>query len=270
MMPGRTHLPVLFVLSVMLIIPVGLAEAQRPDKHTIKTSGDAVTLSDQEQAPADIPVTDPDTLRAIHASYVEDNQYQLERPVAEPLPPPKLRKPRPKWLTSIGRFFASIFTALGPVLRVLLIIGVAGLVALLAWFLLDGASRFGFRRSATRKTDDSDDVLADMRPDQTAARSLLDEADALARKGQFAEAVHLLLFRSIEDIQTRQSGVVSHDLTAREIGRLSILPDKPRQALAPIIALVEESFFGGRTVDRSGWETARHSYEAFAFGEAWS
>ena len=99
---------------------------------------------------------------------------------------------------------------------------------------------------------------------------MLEEADALAHAGKFAEAVHLLLFRSIEDIQTRVETGVPRSLTAREIGRLGFLPDRARTALGPIIAIVERSFFGGRDVDQAGWQTARASYEDFAFGGEWS
>ena len=59
-------------------------------------------------------------------------------------------------------------------------------------------------------------------------------------------------------------------LTAREIGSLGYLPGRARSALGPIIAIVERSFFGGRDVDESGWQTARASYEDFAFGEGWT
>ena len=82
--------------------------------------------------------------------------------------------------------------------------------------------------------------------------------------------MHLLLFRSIEDIQTRIEIGVPRSLTAREIGKLGFLPDRARTALSPIIAIVERSFFGGRDVDESGWHTARASYEDFAFGEQWT
>ena len=37
-------------------------------------------------------------------------------------------------------------------------------------------------------------------PEERGARSWLQEADALARQGRFAEAIHHLLFRSIDDI----------------------------------------------------------------------
>ena len=113
-------------------------------------------------------------------------------------------------------------------------------------------------------------VMPDLRPEQDRARALLEDADALAEQGRFAEAVHLLLFRSIDEIQEKKSGLIGRSLTAREIGALSDLPDWIKDALAPIIRVVERSFFGGQDVTESGWNDARQSYQSFAFGEAWS
>lgn len=113
-------------------------------------------------------------------------------------------------------------------------------------------------------------MLTDIRPDGDRARSLLEEADALAREGKFAEAVHLLLFRSIEDVQERLEGGVPTSMTAREIAGLGSLPERARRALRPIIQIVENSFFGGRDVDAAGWQSARRSYEDFAFGDGWA
>ena len=95
-------------------------------------------------------------------------------------------------------------------------------------------------------------------------------ADALAKEGKFSEAVHLILFRSIEDIQSRQKQRIPTALTAREIERLEGLPERPRNALRPIISLVERSFFGGHKLDAESWASARSAYEDFAFGEAWA
>lgn len=106
------------------------------------------------------------------------------------------------------------------------------------------------------------------RPVRKEAEALLQQADALAADGRYAEAVHLLLFRSIADLNARRAGGVPQSLTAREIERLGDLPERARAALSPIIRLVEKSFFGDRPVDQSGWKEARASYEAFAFKEA--
>lgn len=199
-----------------------------------------------------------------HREYLRDGALQLQRPEQEetridPSPPPD-------WLQSIGRFLEW----LGPLFRTLFWLAAIIVALALIWFLFGEAirMRLGFQRKP--KETPQDDILTDIRPDAGRARSLLEEADALAREGRFAEAVHLLLFRSIEDIQEHLEGGVPPALTAREIAGLGQLPDRARRALRPIIQIVEHSFFGGRPVDASGWASARRSYEDFAFGEGWA
>lgn len=208
--------------------------------------------------------TDTEALQRAHAAYLRDGALQLTRPERQdtPVEPPA----PPGWLQAIGRFLES----LGPVFAALFWIAVAAIVAGLLYFLFGEAirMRLGFGKKPRERAED--DILTDIRPDAERARSLLEEADALARQGRFAEAVHLLLFRSIEDIQERLDGGVPTSLTSREIAGLSRLPDRARRALRPIIQIVENSFFGGRGVDAEGWRNARQSYEDFAFGEGWA
>lgn len=208
--------------------------------------------------------TDTDAVRRAHAAYLRDGALQLVRPEREDVPPPP--RVTPNWLQGLGNFLE----ALGPVFAALFWIAVAAIVAGLLYFLFGEAirMRLGLKRKPREKI--KDDVLTDIRPDADRARSLLEEADALARQGRFAEAVHLLLFRSIEDIQERLEGGVPTSLTAREIAGLSKLPDRAKRTLRPIIQIVERSFFGGRDVDADGWKNARQSYEDFAFGEGWA
>lgn len=212
-----------------------------------------------------------EALRETHAAYLATDGLQLERPGEAVVEPPPPRRNTPDWLRAIGDFIAGVLRALGPVLRVVFWIGVAALAGAVVLFILRETAGVRLPNLLRRKAAEADDHLApSLKPDAAAARSLLDEADALARNGRFAEAVHLLLFRSIEDIQSRGETGVAKSLTAREIGRLEALPARPRAALSPIIAIVERSFFGGRPVDQASWGEARRSYEDFAFGEAWA
>ncbi|MEZ5998257.1 MAG: hypothetical protein R3B98_06150 [Hyphomonas sp.] len=209
--------------------------------------------------------TDLDAVEAAHKAYLKKSGLQLERPEWErpDLPPPK---PPPGWLSAIGQFL----NALAPLFQILFYAIIAVVVAGFLYFVFGEAIRVRFGKPKLGEDKIGDDILTDIRPDAAAARSLLEEADALARAGKFAEAVHLLLFRSIEDIQTRLEGGVPKSLTAREIGGLGRLPDRARKGLNPIIEIVERSFFGGRVVDADGWQQARASYEDFAFGEGWA
>src|SRR3546814_10172873 len=63
------------------------------------------------------------------------------------------------------------------------------------------------RRKA--RGDDEADLIG--QAEAGAARALLAEADALAAEGRFAEAAHLLLYRSVEDIEGRRPGLVKPD-----------------------------------------------------------
>lgn len=221
-------------------------------------------------AQADAPVEDGDhrSLEAVHAEFLADDELQLEWPEADPV---EIPDPPPDWLRSLANFLGGILEAIGPFLRILFYALCAIAVGSIAWFIGRNLLETRFPSLRRRQRPALEESVAEpYRPDAGAARSLLEEADALAAAGRFAEAVHLLLFRSIEDIQTRREGGVPRSLTAREIARLDALPDRARNGLSPIIQIVERSFFGGRDVDQDGWQAARASYERFAFGEAWA
>jgi hypothetical protein len=108
------------------------------------------------------------------------------------------------------------------------------------------------------------------RPAPAVARALLDEADRLAAAGRYAEAVRLILHRSIEEIDGRRPRLVRPALTAREIGRLDGIPEGARTTFGAIAGLVEHSFFAGRSLDAEGFAACRRAYEAFAFPGAWA
>ena len=232
---------------------------------TYYDSADADTAGWEDDDGIWRPHTDLAALDKAHAAYLKRSDLQLERPEweAPPLPPPK---PLPPWLSWLG----NLLNGMAPLFQLLFYAIVVLVIGGFLYFVFGEALLIRFGKSGAGKVTDGDDVLVDVRPDAAMARSLLEEADALARSGKFAEAVHLLLFRSIEDIQSRLDGGVPKSLTAREIGGLRHLPERARRGLGPIIAIVERSFFGGRDVDAEGWQEARASYEDFAFGEGWA
>jgi len=159
-----------------------------------------------------------------------------------------------------------VIEAIWPVLEVLF----WGAVVLLGLYILyvivqrlRGAEwRFG------RKAVDEGEGDA-WRPAEAPARALLREADALAAAGRYSEAAHLLLFRSIEDIDSRRPQLVRPALTSRDIAGAPELPPEPKRAFATIVALVERSLFGGRDLGETDWRECRTAYERFAFAGAW-
>jgi hypothetical protein len=260
--PIRRSCAFLIVALALFALPATARQGEPAPHTSISAFDDDKPLdSDDEYAG---PETDIAAVDEAHAAYLENGALQLVRPEldVEITPPP----PPPSWLRAIGAFLES----LGPFFQVAFWLALALVVGGLLYFLFGEAIRLRFGGKPKHKDKSEDDHLVDLRPDAAAARSLLEEADALARQGRFAEAVHLLLFRSIEDIHERVDGGVPTSLTAREIAGLGKLPERAKRGLKPIILVVERSFFGGRAVDSAGWQEARSSYEDFAFGEGWA
>ena len=197
-------------------------------------------------------------------------------------PPPTPPKP-PAWLESFFRWLGKLFEPVGKFLswigsflpdaayaRLLLWMVIALGAAALLWALYNRL-RFGVwslrlpRRGAAAELPAEDEWL----PEEAGARSWLEEADALALEGRFAEAIHHLLFRSIEDIANRRPQLVRPALTSREIAGSTGIPERARGLFAGIARLVERSLFGGRPVGESDWIEARGAYSDFALAAAW-
>lgn len=189
-----------------------------------------------------------------HRRLLEDRAIQFQLDMAEPPAPP------PEWIGSLGRFLSAIW----PVVEVLF----WGALAALALFLLYVlAMRLSGREWRWRRKE----VVAEenWRPDEAPARQLLSEADALAARGLFSEAARLLLFRSIEDIDSRRPDLVRPALTSRDIAALDSIPATPRSAFARIAMAVERSLFARQPLAEADWREARAAYEDFAFAEGW-
>jgi len=233
----------------------------KPSKNGQKDASDYIEVySTSAQA---VPSS---AFEAAHEDLLDTERLQFERPVEE-IEVPQVRAPNPffKWL-------GQLLSGLGPLFQAIFYLGAAAIAAGILYFMLRHIPNIrlhGLRRKNQASGKD-DHVTSNVRPDQKKARAWLEEADTLAKEGRFSEAVHLLLFRSIEDIQTKRKAPIPSALTAREIERLDGLPTGPRNALRPIIALVERSFFGGHPVNAENWTSAREAYENFAFGETWS
>ena len=257
------------VLACLLYVNLGVgpsltALAQSGDKgsdYTQKTEQNA-----QDAYQTSVRAMSGDAFEAAHEALLERDNLQFERPVIE-VEPPEFRKPSPffNWL-------GQLFSGLGPLFQLLFYLGAAAIAAGILYFILRQIPNIrlqGLRRK-DKVTEEDDHVISNVRPDEKKARAWLEEADALAKEGRFSEAVHLLLFRSIEDIQSKRKAPIPQALTSREIERLDGLPTGPRNALRPIISLVERSFFGGHSVNAENWTSARAAYETFAFGDAWA
>lgn len=193
-------------------------------------------------------------LAAAHRALLQTHGLQLDFKAAPQPPEP------PGWLVDLLRGLAQM----GPVFRFVFWGGLALAVALILWFVVSElmASRGRSRTPAA--------APADWRPEPGMAMALLEEADRLAAAGRFGEAIHLLLFRSIEDVSGRRPGLVRPALTSRDIAGLEQMPPLARGAFARIAERAEHSVFGGRPMGSEDFAQARGDYEAFAFSEGWS
>jgi hypothetical protein len=196
-------------------------------------------------------------LAAAHAQLMHAQGLQLKFTT---IPEPKT----PDWLLALGRFMATLAPAFKYIFWGGVILMVAGILFLIGREIW--RARFArFRRKPKSAVADES-----WRPDAVEARALLDDADRLAGEGRYGEAVHLILFRSIEDLAGRKPGVVRPALTSRDIGDMAVMPPSARSAFAHIASVVERTFFGGREIGREDFVDCRGAYERFAFAEGWS
>ena len=219
-----------------------------------------------------------DRFMAAHRALRDDPSMQFDLAAAAPPPePPQWLIQFYQWLNDVLKPVARSLDWIGsfmpdaPYARIFLwtIIGVAALA--LMWVVVDrlrhGAWRSPWRRRARVVHAAADEP--DWEPDAAPVRSWLREADAMAADGRYAEAVHHLLFRSIEDIQRRRPRVVRPARTSRELAAEPAIPPSARDLFAGIARLVERSLFGGRPVSLDDWTSARSAYADFALPGAW-
>jgi len=233
---------------------------------TVAAAARAVTATAQGPATS----AQADAARAEHAWQTVRGMGDIQ---FAPVPPPPADPPYipPHWLQKLVDVLGQVlewinlhvFLPLGLVLArsgqlLLVLICVVGLAALawLAWSLL--APWLRARRARAGVT------APEWSPTPQAALALLEDADALAAQGRYAEAVHLLLQRSVADIGAARPDWLAPSSTAREIAVLPALPAAARQAFATMADEVERARYALRAPGLGEWQRARGAYAAFA------
>jgi hypothetical protein len=223
-------------------------------------------------------VSAADRFAAAHAALKADPSTQFTLTPAPPPPqPPAWLRHLGEWLLEVlrpvARFFdwISSFMPDAPYARIFLwsVIAIAAATLLLMAYqrIRHGEWRLP-RRRAARNTSIGVEEEA-WTPEAAPARVWLNEADAMAAQGRYAEAVHHLLFRSIEDIARHRPRLVRPALTSRELAAADAIPPSARDLFAGIARMVESSLFGGRPVAADDWNTARAAYTDFALPGTW-
>lgn len=202
-------------------------------------------------------------LAAAHARLMNDRALQFSFAAA----PAKPNFVEPEWMRVLGRWIGGTVKFLTPYAIDLFWMGVGAAIVAVLYLILREVmgARWPFRRRPSTRQKP-----VDWRPDPFRARALLADADRLATEGRFDEAAHVLLFRSIDDIEDRRPRLVRPALTARDIAALEAVPQAAREAFSRIVAAVEKSLFGGRSLDAAAFAEARAAYQTFAFGEGWA
>ncbi len=80
------------------------------------------------------------------------------------------------------------------------------------------------------------------------------DAEALAKQGAFAEAIHILLLAVVDAMRSRASQEVMPALTARELVRRVTLDEPRRQDFAGLVERSERGHFGGRVANRLAFD----------------
>jgi hypothetical protein len=193
-----------------------------------------------------------------HRRLLADDSIQFDLPTYQQPQPPEWLKPLADFLQWLAPYMIYIFWTT-------VIAGAAVILLLVILELRGVAWRFPWQRKVEEIVPEKN-----WRPDAAVAQTLLSEADALAARGEYDEAVHLLLRRSVEDISQRMPHFLRPSLTARDIAGATLLPTLARDAFAEIARIVEAALFARKPVGADGWREARDAYERFAFRNAWA
>lgn len=109
------------------------------------------------------------------------------------------------------------------------------------------------------------DADADRRQARTVAllERPLGDADELARRGEFAEAIHTLLLRTLHALAQGAAVRLAPATTSREVLACVPLLAEPRAALAGLITAVEITRFGDAPASAADYDRCRRQFHLF-------
>ncbi len=183
------------------------------------------------------------------------DELQSDLPQDEARIAPKPKSPRTGWLN---------LAFLGPIIQFAFYILIGAAVSYILYLIISSII-IAKRNHAPIKQDKDVSDIPIYQPDKETARILLQDADELAAQGKFEQAVHAILFRSIQDIEDKRPHHVKRSLTSREIAGLDVLSTTARAGFSTIGRLVERSFFGGLPLGAEDYALSKSAYKDFAF-----
>lgn len=222
-------------------------------------------------APAAPPAASPAEVRA-RAREIMKRDYQSHLPTGEEEvgkatgagrgPRNDLRPATPRRRGELaGQREGRPFGTFGSIAQMLLWVLMAAVVILCVFWL--GRELGNFDGEA--KLADTDDDAADPRaPDRRVVERPLGDAEELARRGLFGEAIHVLLLRTLQELARRLPERLPPSLTSREILARVRIPDDARSALAGLVGAVEVSHFGNLEPGEADFLHCRQHFQRFA------
>jgi hypothetical protein len=138
----------------------------------------------------------------------------------------------------------------------LLVIGGGALLLLLSWLANELLGRRGGGSDVIVPG-----ALADGDADAALTEKPLDDADELAKKGRYGEAIRVLLLRTLAELARRVA--VPASLTSREVLAQAPVPDRARDALRSLVVAVEISHFGGAVPGADDYRACAERFRAF-------
>lgn len=192
-----------------------------------------------------------------NADILERADRLVEQSVVQSeLPADQVRPDAPDW--NLG-WLVPVFRFIGWLVVAAFAIGCAVLI-----YLMFSNASFNARIMGRKRGGAGD---ADQEPIDEAplwSRDALEEADTLASKGKFSEAVHILLLGSLGELKTKFLANLPSSLTSREIAAKIPMPEAAKSALSVLILSVEISLFGDQGLAQNDYDHCRHAYLRFA------
>jgi hypothetical protein len=136
------------------------------------------------------------------------------------------------------------------------------LVALIGAFLLVAILIRSWRFRAMKITDGiiPSSVTPPLAPLKQALVAIGQDADKLAAEGFYAEAIHALLLKSLEEYKKRETRRMRPSHTSRELLTVLPLSSVEDEALRDLVRRVEITYFGPITPTLSDYEKTKTSY----------
>jgi hypothetical protein len=149
-------------------------------------------------------------------------------------------------------------TALSGIMRIVVIAVLAVAAAMIVmWILRD------LRKGSANESLEGEE-LPEATVDQDVLQRPIGDADELARAGQFAEAIHTLLLRTLIELVRATRTRVPAALTSREIlARVPLVP-AARTALDALVGAVEVTYFGDDVPGPEDYQRCRAEFQRFA------